>query len=159
MQISWRHLRFICYFRNYKAVNTLHASPVYKWKIMQVNGIKWILSWRGIIAVYGSCKRKGHVGSRIHGPSTRPVHVRVHGPWAGDTCAQTLHHVYGVHGKSTRQLHVRVRTVHGRVDGRCAAAYGPCTRPCNVSCALYTAAMHTAREDVFARENGPYTAV
>ena len=41
---------------------------------------------------------------------------------------------------STRQLHVRVRAVHGRVDGRCAAAYRPCTRPCNVSCARYTAA-------------------
>jgi len=57
-----------------------------------------------------------------------------------------------VHGKSTRQLHVRV-------DGRCAAAYGPCTRRCNVSCARYTAAVYTAREHVFARENGPYTAV
>ena len=60
---------------------------------------------------------------------------------------------------STRQLHVRVRAVHGRVDGRCAAAYGPCTRRCNVSCARYTAAVYTAREHVFARENGPYTAV
>ena len=46
---------------------------------------------------------------------------------------------------STRQLHVRV-------DGRCAAAYGPCTRPCNVSCtrpynvscACYMAAVYTA---------------
>jgi len=72
-----------------------------------------------------------------------------------------------VHGKSTRQLHVGVRAVHGRVDGRCAAAYGPCnvsctrpsTRPCNVSCARYTAAVYTAREHVFSRENGPYMAV
>ena len=39
-----------------------------------------------------------------------------------------------MHWKSTRQLHVRVRAVHGRVDGRCAAAYGPCTRvTCRVS--------------------------
>jgi len=43
--------------------------------------------------------------------------------------------------------------------GRYAAAYGPCTRSCNVSCARYTAAVYTAREHVFARENGPYTAV
>ena len=33
-------------------------------------------------------------------------------------------------GKSTRKLHVCVRAVHGLVDGRCAAAYGPCRRPC-----------------------------
>ena len=67
-------------------------------------------------------------------------------PVRGDTCTQPLHrHIYGVHGKSTRQLHVRV-------DGRCAAAYGPCTRPCNVSCtrpynvscACYMAAVYTA---------------
>ena len=43
-------------------------------------------------------------------------------------------------------LHGRVHgpfTVHGRVDGRCAAAYGSCTRPCNVSCARYTATVNT----------------
>ena len=61
-----------------------------------------------------------------------------------------------MHGKSTGQLHGRVRAVNGSVDGRCAAAYGPCTRPCNVSCARYTAAVYTAREHVFACKNGPY---
>ena len=50
-------------------------------------------------------------------------------------------------------------SLHGRVDGRCAAAYGPCTRPCNVSCARYMAAVYTAREHAFARENGRITAV
>jgi len=60
-----------------------------------------------------------------------------------------------VHGKSTRQLHGRIRAVNGRLDGRCAAAYGPCTRPCNVSCVCYTAAV--SHEHVFARENGRYT--
>ena len=115
---------------------------------MQVNGINWVLSGRGIIAVYGPCKRKSHVGSRIHGPCTRPVHVRVHGPSAGDTCTQTLHrHVYGVHGKSTWQLHDTYTAAY-----TCLRVQGPCrrrvpgiytaengrlhgrTRPCNVSC-------------------------
>ena len=76
-----------------------------------------------------------------------------------------------MHGKSTWQLHGRVRAVNGRLDGRCAASYGSCTRPCNVSCtrpytrpcnvscARYTAAVRTAREHVSARENDPYTAV
>ena len=76
-----------------------------------------------------------------------------------------------MHGKSNRQFHGRVRAVNGRVDGCCAAAYGPCTRPynvsctrpctrpCNVACARYTVVMYTDREHVFGREYGPYTAV
>jgi len=72
-------------------------------------------------------------------------------------------HYTAMYTGCTGSLHGRVRTVNGRVDGRCAAAYGPCTRPCNVSCtrpcnvscARYTAAVYTAHEHVFARENGP----
>jgi len=82
-------------------------------------------------------------------------------------CMENLHGSYtAVYGPSTA------------VYGCCAAAYGPCTRPCNVSCtrpctwpcnvsyAHYTAAVYTARENVFARKKRPavpykrpYTAV
>ena len=104
----------------------------------------------------------------------RPCAAR-YGTWSVYAAVYTARedeHVYGVHWKSRRQLHVRVRAVHVRVDGRCVAAYGPCirhgrytavygpcTRPCNVSCVRYTVAVYMAREHVFARENGPYTAV
>jgi len=44
----------------------------------------------------------------------------------------------------------------GSLHGSYTAVYGPCTRPCNVSCARYTAAVYTAREHVFARRvHGP----
>ena len=76
---------------------------------MQVNGIKWVLSGRGIIAVYGPCKRKGHVGSRIHGPSTsvytaREQVTRVHTHYTAMYTARTgsLHGSYtSVYGPST----------------------------------------------------------
>ena len=85
--------------------------------------------------MYGPCKRKGHVCSRIHGPSTRPVRPR---PCTRpvsrchmytDITPPCIRRAQEVYTAVTRPC----TGVHGRVDGRCGAAYGPCTRPCNVS--------------------------
>jgi len=99
------------------------------------------------MAVYGPCKRTGHVGGRVHVSCTRPVHGHVTGPYTGVpvykadgngrvglhgrvqvyTCTRPLHrHVHSVYGPCTR--HVYTARVHGR--------FRPCTR------AVYTVRVH-----------------
>jgi len=93
----------------------------------------------------------------LHGPSTavytaRELVTRVHSHYTAmyTACTGSQHDNYtAVYRPST----AIVRPHTGRP---CNVS---CTRPCNVSYARYTAAVYTAREHVFARENGTYTAV
>jgi len=95
---------------------------------------------------------------RLHGPSTAVYTAR-------EQVTRVHSHYTAMYTACMGSLHGRVRAVNGHLDGRCAAAYGPCTRPCNVSCTrpctglcnVSCARYAAAREHVFAHENGPYT--
>jgi len=71
--------------------------------------------------VHGPCTR--YVHGRVHGP-TRPVHGRVH------RRVMAVYMYIRVHGPYRRPLHGRVR-VHGPCTRPCkGGAHGPCTRLC-----------------------------